>query len=390
MKSVKEGDISKILGALDEIKDLTSDQARSLPAGFYASEAYLELEKEEIFRKEWICLGRIDEISNRGDYFSTQLLDEPLIVVRGQDDNIRVLSNVCRHRASVIVEGKGNTTNFVCPYHAWTYANDGQLLRAPHMEKVKGFEISGCRLPELASEIWRGFIYVNLDGKAKPLAPRLKGLEPYVKNFHPEEMVVSVVQEEVWPTNWKCLAENFMEGYHLSTVHNITLHHRTPTRLCEKIPSGEGYTGYKSHYTRKSPQRKPYHPDVTAEEKRYSMFFWIYPSQVVGLTPNGSASLCLQPLGVGEVANRCILSSYRPDLTQAGDVRIEGFNEVMAEDRIQLERLRRGLKSSYVETNRLGPPALEGTVWDMFQYMGRKLAPLKKRKKNKTNSEQSA
>ena len=386
MKTDRQNDVGGILEALADIRDLSENQARSLPAGFYVSEAFLELEKEEIFRKEWICLRRVEEIREPGDYFTTQLLDEPLIVVRGQDDKVRVLSNVCRHRSSVIAEGKGNAKNFVCPYHAWTYATDGQLLRAPHMDQVAAFDIKGCKLPELASEIWRGFIYVNLDGKAKPLAPRLKGLEPYIQNYHPEELDLSVVQEELWSTNWKCLAENFLEGYHLSTVHHKTLHDRTPTRLCEKIPPGEGYTGYKSHYTRKSPQRKPYHSDLTTEEKRYSMFFWVFPSHLVGLNPGGSASLCLQPRGTDEVANRVTLSSSRPNGAQPsadGGIRAEGFNTVMDEDRAQLVRLLRGLKSRYVEPNRLGPPDLEGTVWDMFQYIARRLVPPNSRKMTK-------
>ena len=372
--------VGEILEALAEIRDLDAGQARSLPAGFYASEAFLELEKEEIFRKEWVCLGRVAEIPKRGDYFATQLLDEPLVIVRGQDDKVRVLSNVCRHRSSVILEGKGNAKHFVCPYHAWTYANDGQLLRAPYMDQVKGFDVKGCRLPELACEIWRGFIYVNLDGKAKPLAPRLQGLEPYITNHHPEDMVVNVVVDEIWSTNWKCLAENYLEGYHLSTVHHKTLHDRTPTRLCEKIPPGEGYTGYKSHYTRKSPQRKPYHRDLTAEEKRYSMYFWVFPSHLVSLLPSGSGSLCLQPLGVGEVANRCILSSHEAEPALSPKLRVEGRNRVMDEDREQLARVRRGLMSRYVEPNRLGPADLEGTVWDMFQYMARMLTPTKARR----------
>ena len=363
--------------ALASIKDLGPDQARSLPPEFYASEDFLELEKEEIFRKEWVCLGRVAEIPKRGDYFATQLLDEPLIVVRGQDDKVRVLSNVCRHRSSVILEDKGNKKHFVCPYHAWTYANDGQLLRAPYMDKVKGFDVKDCRLPEFATEVWHGFLYVNLDGKAKPLAPRLKGLEPYLANRHPEDMVVNVVLDEVWPTNWKCLAENYMEGYHLSSVHHKTLHDIKPTRLCEKIPPGEGYTGYKSHYPRRSPQRKPHHPDLTAEEKRYSMYFWVFPSHVVGVMPSGSASMCLQPRGVGEVANRCTLSSYEAEPALSPKLRVEGRNRIMDEDREQLTRVRRGLMSRYVEPNRLGPPDLEGTVWDMFQYMARMLPPEK-------------
>ncbi len=374
---------TEVMQALAGIRNLGPAQARSLPPEIYTSEAFLELEKEEIFRKEWVCLGRAAEISKRGDYFTTQLLDEPLIVAHGQDDKLRVLSNVCRHRSSVVIEGKGNARHFVCPYHAWTYANDGQLLRAPYMDRVKGFDIKSCRLPELSTEIWRGYIYVNLDGKAKPLAPRLAGLEPYLENRHPEDMLVSLVQDEVWSTNWKCLAENFMEGYHLSTVHSKALYDITPTRLCEKVEPGEGYTGYKAHYTRKSPQRKPYHPDMTPEERRFSMFFWVFPSHVVGITSNGSASLSLQPRGVDEVANCCILSSYKVDPARPPELRAEGFNKTMDEDREQLDRMRRGLRSRYIEPNRLGPADLEGTVWDMYQYLARRLGAGKTRRQTK-------
>ena len=101
--------VSEVLEALVGIRDLDASQAQSIPTGFYTSEEYLKLEEDEIFRKEWVCLGRVAEIPKRGDYFATQLLDEPLIVARGQDNKVRVLSNVCRHRSSVIVEGKGST-----------------------------------------------------------------------------------------------------------------------------------------------------------------------------------------------------------------------------------------------------------------------------------------
>ena len=143
MKTNTPQGVGEILEALAEIRDMGPDQARSMPPACYTSEDFLELEKEEIFRKEWICIGRVDEVPKPGDYFATELIDEPLIVVRGQDKKVRVLSNVCRHRSSVIAEGAGNKKNFVCPYHAWTYATDGQLLRAPYMDKVKGFTVAG-------------------------------------------------------------------------------------------------------------------------------------------------------------------------------------------------------------------------------------------------------
>ena len=367
---------AEIQEALAEIRGVGIGQARTLPTEFYTSEEFLEVEREEIFRKEWVCLGRVEEVPNPGDYFTTELIDEPLIVVRGQDKKVRVLSNVCRHRSSVILEGTGNAKNFVCPYHAWTYANDGQLLRAPYMDKVKGFQVKNCRLPEFATEVWHGFVYVNLDGKAKPLAPRLKGLEPYVRNYHAEQMVRQFVYEDVWNTNWKCLTENFMEGYHLSVTHINSLHKITPTRLCEKIPGGEGYTGYKSRYDPKFPQRKPYHADVTDAEKRYSMMYCIYPSHVVGLTPNGVIYMCLRPRAADQVVTRWGYASLDPKPSRkAVKVSLDLYHAINREDREKLESLQRGLQSRFATQSPLGPPDLEGPVWDIYQYLAEKLTP---------------
>ena len=376
MKTRSVNGVSEILAALADIRDRDSDQARSLPAEYYASDAFLELEREEVFRKEWICLGRVEEVPNPGDYFTTELIDEPLIVVRGHDKKVRVLSNVCRHRSSVILEDKGNKKHFVCPYHAWTYANDGQLLRAPYMDQVKGFKVEGCRLPEFKIEVWHGFLYVNLDGKAKPRAPRLKGLEPHIKNYHMGEMTYQFVREEEWSTNWKCRVENGLEGYHLSNLHYDTLGNITPTRLCEKIPGGEGYTAYKSHYPTDFPQRKPYHDDITAEEKRYSMMLCVYPSHVVGLTPNGIVYTCVRPCLVDKVAMRWGVATFgqKPTRKRVKEM-VALYNAVIAEDRGQLEQLWRGMNSRYAERSLLGPPDLEGSIWDIYQYMARQLAP---------------
>ena len=367
--------LSEIRAALAELKEFRTGQTLTLPPACYTSEEFLELEKKELFRKEWICLGRVEEVPNPGDYFTTELIDEPLIVVRGQDKKVRVLSNVCRHRSSVILEGKGTAKHFVCPYHAWTYANDGQLLRAPYMDQVKGFDVKGCRLPEFKTEVWHGFLYVNLDGKAKPLAPRLKGLEPYVRNYHAEQMVHQLGNEEVWGANWKCLAENFMEGYHLSTLHYTGLHKITPTRLCEKIPGGEGYTGFISGYPAKLPQRKPYHADLTDAEKRYSMMFWVYPAHVVALGPDTTIYLCLRPRGPDQVVLKVGRATF--DTKPAGKTikAMSDNTQTFDEDRAQIERLQVGLNSRYAERNPLGPPDLEGTVWDMFRYLAGRLAP---------------
>ena len=367
-------DIGELLETLAEIKGMDASEARTLPPAFYTSEEFLELEKKEIFIKEWLCLGQVGEVPRPGDYFSIELFDEPLLVARGHDGKVRVLSNVCRHRSSIVVEGRGNSAHFVCPYHAWTYRNDGQLLRAPHMDKVEGFDVRGCRLPELASEVWQGFIFVNLDGNAKPLAPRLEELEPYIRNQHPGEMVCQWSNEHACNTNWKCVAENAMEAYHLSFLHGKTLHTSTPTRLSEKLPCGENYTIFKSGYDPKFQPQMPVHADVTDEEKRYSILFFIYPSLLASVAARRTNYLYFYPRSANQLIVRQGLATFDPK-PSTETLKTVLNPRVFEEDLEQMERLGRGLKSRYVERSPLGPPDLEGTVWDIYQYVARKLVP---------------
>ena len=139
--------MENIVKRLGEYLTWNYDQARSMPPEFYTSEEVFELEQKRLFRREWACLGRIQQIPKAGDYFATALMNEPLIVVRTKPDEIRVLSNVCRHRGTVLVEGSGNTKSFICPYHAWSYNLDGELRRAPliEVELILIRRIAGCQ-----------------------------------------------------------------------------------------------------------------------------------------------------------------------------------------------------------------------------------------------------
>ncbi|HUL05603.1 MAG TPA: SRPBCC family protein, partial [Candidatus Acidoferrum sp.] len=109
---------------------------------------------------------------------------------------------------------------------------DGRLVGAPRMDGHATFDKASCRLPQLATEEWQGFLFVSLAQDPPPLVPRLAPLERLIGNYHMEEMKLHYVVEEVWHTNWKCLIENFMEGYHLSPLHRTTLHPVNPTKLC--------------------------------------------------------------------------------------------------------------------------------------------------------------
>ena len=363
-----------VRAALRACLDRPHGRAWSMPAGFYTSPEFLAVETEELFRREWVCIGRAEEAAAPGDYWTTDLLGEPLLVVRADDDRLRVLSNVCRHRGMPVASGRGATQHLQCPYHAWTYDLRGRLLRAPLIEGRDDFDQARCALPEVATEVWQGFLFVNLDGQAPPLAPRLEGLVPLVRNYHMEDMVLGHCETESWDTNWKCLTENFMEGYHLSTVHYRTLHPVTPTRLCEHFPAGEGYFGYYSGFPADLPQRGRYHPDLTGAERGYCVMFAIAPGLVAGVAGHMATFICLQPESVDRVRGKRGIVFGDLDIEEGDRLAVvDLFERTMAEDKVQLANLGRGLRSRSYRPGPLGPPDVEGTVWDFYRYMARRL-----------------
>jgi len=349
----------------------------SLPPAFYTDAGWLDFEIETLLKREWLCLGRVDEVRNPGDYFTIDVLGEPILVVRGDDGRLRVLANICRHRNMPVAEGRGNCKRFVCPYHAWSYRNDGQLLRAPYLEQQ--VDPADCALPELKSEVWQGFLFMNPDGQAAPLAPRLSGLDDILKNFHGEEMRHVFVTEETWEANWKCLLENFMEGYHLSRVHPQTLGGRTPTQLCEKLPGGETYTGYRAHYPEGAPLRGKCHADLTDLEKSCSTLFSVFPAMVASQASDVLVYLLLQPEGADRVRIRWGMALYDSDMPAAEiRSRIELWQAINAEDRNKLARLQTALHSRHAVSGPLAPDDFEGTLRDFYGFLVKRLGPRQK------------
>ena len=212
--AVDEG-LSALCAAIGRAAARPLEEGTTMPPAAYTSPALLELEQRELFEKEWICLGRVEEVPKTGDYFTIRVADEPLLVVRANAGTIRVLSNVCRHKWSRVASGKGRAKRFVCPYHAWTYDLDGRLVHTRYMERTCGFDPSRIALPEIRSAIWRGFIYVNIDGNAPPLEERRAEIDERVGDYHMESMRRMCGDEEVWATNWKLLFENFTDLYHI-------------------------------------------------------------------------------------------------------------------------------------------------------------------------------
>jgi len=361
---------------LQELAALPADRPMGMPGAFYTSPEQFAWEKNTVLRNGWHCLGRQDEISNPGDFFTVQLLDEPLIVVRGDDGEIRVLANVCRHRGMPLAEGRGNVKRFVCSYHAWMYGRDGALLRAARMDNA-GFDAKSCRLHGHNVQIWNGFIYCSLNGDAVPLGTESQPLDDLLAPYETDTFRVVHSAEENWHTNWKCLIENFMEGYHLSVVHPQTLHGYTPTGLAKKSVSGRGFTSYSANYPNGIEPRGIGAPGLTAEEKQRSTLFARFPTQVASQSASLLVSLSIFPIAADLIRVKWTMSVYGDDLDEDTiQSRIKLWEEVNTEDREKLERMQIALNSQHAQPGPLAGDDYEGTIRDFQIWLAQQDADL--------------
>jgi len=217
-------DLSALLDALPAYAGHEA-AAPMLPPQCYTSPEFFAFEREAVFAKSWVCVGRTDQLAALGDAFSFSVAGEPLIVARGSSGDIRTLSAVCQHRGHVLSCGGDHPKGLLrCPLHFWTYDLDGRLVGAPRMGDQLARLRDTVRLPPVRSEIWHGFIFVNLSGDAPALAPSLAKVEACWANYPEAEMVtVPPVQATApLPWNWKVQLENFTDAYHPEFVHTGT------------------------------------------------------------------------------------------------------------------------------------------------------------------------
>lgn len=230
-------------GLSSSARDVT--EAESLPPACYTDREFYEFEKEAVFSHEWLCVGREDWVKSPGDYFTSHIIDEPILVARTRDGELKAMSSVCQHRGMLVAEGAGNTRGFVCPYHHWTYGLDGHLVNAPAMERTCGFDKKTVGLPNFKVEVWLGFIFVHFDPDAAPLAPRLSALQEVLAPYdlaNAEDQRPAAPAKYAW--NWKVMFENNNDGYHANRLHQGPLHDFTPSALASFPTLPEDTAGY--------------------------------------------------------------------------------------------------------------------------------------------------
>lgn len=198
------------------------DEDVGLPAWIYSDPGFLELEKRTIFRTSWQLVCHQSDIPNTGDYHCLDLLGESVVTVRGHDGQVRSFHNVCRHRASRLLDGpKGHCRGRItCPYHAWTYELDGRLARVPHHETFRNLDMEKHGLAALEQEIFMGFIFVRFE----PGLPSVREMAaPYAEELAAYRLEDVIPQGRVTlrprTVNWKNVGDNYSDGMHIDVAH---------------------------------------------------------------------------------------------------------------------------------------------------------------------------
>jgi phenylpropionate dioxygenase-like ring-hydroxylating dioxygenase large terminal subunit len=221
---------------LNKLPGLAGSEAAApmLPRECYTSPGFFEFEQKVVFARSWMCVGRVEQIPEVGDFLTPTVASEPLIVVRTESGDIRAMSAVCQHRGQLICTEPGSAgagRSFRCPLHHWTYDLNGHLRGAPRIgrETLEGLR-KEVFLKQVRAETWHGFIFVNLDSEAVPVVRGLVKLEPFWAGYEDADLVAipPAPADKSLPWNWKIHAENFTDAYHPEFVH-IKTHDFAPS-----------------------------------------------------------------------------------------------------------------------------------------------------------------
>jgi phenylpropionate dioxygenase-like ring-hydroxylating dioxygenase large terminal subunit len=387
--------VDVVRNIIDRLPDGAHAGRRMLPAECYTSAEFFEFERTSLFAQSWICVGRVEQLAKPGDCFSAQPAGEPILVTRAADGAIRAMAAICRHRGQVI-PCSGNQKTIRCPLHFWTYDLEGKLIGAPRMDQEETAALRKTqRLPPVRLELWHGFIFVNLDPHAEPLAPSLAKVEPFWAGYEDADLIgiPPKLANKPLPWNWKVQVENFTDAYHPEFVHRGT-HDFAPSVMSD---GGVVFTDMKpgdNAIVRTVPMIKPdggmmrdgwgqppAFPPITtisAAQRQRLTFVMIPPSMTMVFAPNAIAFTLLSATGVEatfassdrQTAGGWLLprsSVELPDFAERAAQVLEGGAKIWAQDVPENTGMQMGKKSRFTPQGIYGP--LETTLVQFNEWL---------------------
>jgi Rieske 2Fe-2S family protein len=384
----------------DAIPDSEARMETTLPGRAYRSEEFFELERERIFFRDWVCVGREETIADAGSYLLVDLLGESLLVVRTREGDIGCFHNVCRHRGSRLVIDDPATSDgaglpcaggrfkgsIVCPYHSWTYGLAGELRNAPFLNESDGLRKEQLPLFSVDVETWGGFVFVNLSRDGSGEAPernlplQLGEIPEHLAHYPLSELRTGRRIAYEVESNWKCIVENFNECYHCGPVH---------PELCEIVPAfreaGGGELDWENGVPHRegattftfsgTTERAPF-PGLDDEERVRHKGELVYPNLMVSVSPDHVAAFTLWPTEAGHTRIDCDFLFHPDEMAKASfdpSDAVEFWDLVNRQDWRICESVQAGMGSRVFSTGYYAP--MEDWSMDIRRYLSDRLGP---------------
>lgn len=367
----------------------------TLPSKYYLKKKLYKIELNNIFLKEWICVGRQEQLKKPGDHQVLEVFGESVLLLRNEANELKAHYNVCRHRGArlcpagddddsvlALEGGVVGKRSIICPYHAWTYSLDGQLTQAPHMSAQEGFDKGKVQLHPVGVRCWAGFVFLNLTPDQAPdFNEVISGPAERLKRYPLADLCVARSIHYDVKANWKVLCENYNECYHCGPVH---------PELCRIVPSFREAGGADLDWERGVPHRegadtftfngtssrRSFHGLNEDELVRHKGEL-VYPNLLLSLAREHVAFYILYPMGPGRTKIECHFL-FEPQEMEKSDFdpsdAVDFWHLVNQQDWAICERVQKGMRSRVHDRGVFAP--MEDWNLDIRRYVEERIGPI--------------
>ncbi|MFN2578533.1 MAG: aromatic ring-hydroxylating dioxygenase subunit alpha [Pyrinomonadaceae bacterium] len=337
-------------------------RASTIPSTWYTDERVFRLEQETVFSHSWQVVARSDQFTRIGDFVTTEVAEEPVVLVRGRDNGLRGFFNVCRHHAAaVMTDAEGHAEQMRCPYHGWTYSLEGELRGTPDFNDVCSFDRSQNGLLPLEIATWEKWIFARLSSeRTQPLESFLgRDLIDQINPIDLNDLHWFARRRYTLNCNWKVFIDNYLDGgYHVPHLHrsldsvldysNYTI--ENGARYCLQSspmvnPVADSFSGGET----------PADNEIGAVRRGRALYYWLYPNFMMNYYEGVLDTNLVRPITVDQT--EVIFDFYFAEVSAAARERnlksVDVGERIQQEDVEICESVQRGLRSRAYESGRL-------------------------------------
>jgi phenylpropionate dioxygenase-like ring-hydroxylating dioxygenase large terminal subunit len=344
---------------IDDVQELRDSLAggATLPASWYSDAAVLRREQDAIFRRTWQYAGRLDQVAEPGDWFTTVAGTIPVVITRDRSGTVNAFVNVCRHRGHIVATGAGHRETLQCPYHAWTYGLDGALRTAPRSEREPDFDADAFSLLPVQVDTWGPLVFVNPDLDGPTLVEALGPLSGHVEAGGVDVSRLRFRKRQEWEiaADWKVAIENYLECYHCPVAHPGF------SKVIDVDPdayllSSDGLVASQFGTPRPTALagdgKAPYNPSGEVAQAQYHL---LWPNTTINIEagPGNLSVDATRPNGPGRSSGATDYFFYEEVSDEQAREMMDFANQVGLEDSGLVEAVQRGLDTGMVPQGRL-------------------------------------